>query len=193
MTQDQAQLLLEPHYDAICNAVVTGYRKYRKYPSRTIHLRRTRANIVNDEILAAIIQEFHGVPDTRPVEIRKKNLRFMLVAERVLLWFKKTDRLRRPKVYPTEHAKQMERGGQLNIFPDCQILVVGYLLNQDETKVIRVSISKPAGRGSRPEWYIDLEPSENEGLAVIEPGHPGTNRPRVIVKPGAIQGALLGS
>lgn len=193
MTQDQAHELLEPHYERLCIAVVNAWRRYRKYPSRTIHRRSTRATIVNDEIIAAIIAEFHEVGDTKPVEIRKKNLRFLMVGERILLWFKKTDRMRRLRIYPTLHAQHMEKGGQLSFFPNQEILVVGYLLNRDETKVIRVSICKPSGIGMRPEWFIDLEPGDEQSIAVIDPktkpGAPG--RPRVSVKPGALQGTLI--
>jgi hypothetical protein len=193
MTQDEAHRVLEPHYPRICGAVVEGYRKYRKYPGRTIHHRRTRATIVNDEILACIIAEFDGVPETKLVEIRAKNLRFLKVGDRVLLWFKKIDRLRRPRVYPTLHAQQLEAGGQLSFFPDCTILVVGYLLNLDETKVVRVSISKPAGLGLRPEWFIDLQ-SDEDKFTVFRPEQSSQDaapRVRVIVKKGAVQDKLL--
>jgi hypothetical protein len=187
---------LESRYERLCASVVAAYRKYRKYPGRPLHRRTTRANIVNDEILAAVIEGFHDDAAVRQVMIRKKNLRFMQVEDRVLLWFKKMDRQRKPTIFPTEHARHLESGGQLSMFPNCVILIVGYLLNRDETDVIRVSISKPAGRGSRPEWFIDLEPMEEPKLTVIRKDkHSTEDKPRfrVVAKKGETQDRLIGS
>jgi hypothetical protein len=196
MDQSEAHSMLESRYEPLCASVVSAYRKYRKYPGRTIHRRTTRANIVNDEILAAVIGDFHDDPSIRLVLIRKKNLRFMQVDERVLLWFKKMDYQHKPKIYPTEHARHLEAGGQISMFPDCTILIVGYLLNRDETDIIRVSISKPAGRGLRPDWFIDLEPTEETNLAVMPKHKSGSldmPRFRVVAKKGATQDKLMGS
>jgi hypothetical protein len=52
ISQDEADALLSPHYGKIAVAVVEAYRKYRKYPGKTIHRRTTRATIMNDEISA---------------------------------------------------------------------------------------------------------------------------------------------
>jgi hypothetical protein len=188
ISQDEADAILEKHYDHLCLAVVDGYERYRKYPHRPLHRRSTRANIVNDEIIARIIEEFDGVPETKLVDLRSRGLRLLRVEDRILLWFKKTDRQRRIRIYPTLPAQQLESRGQIRLLPGLNILVVGYLLNGDETKVIRVSISKPKGHGLRPEWYIDLEPGENNNLVLMpSDSGPQTNRPRVLVKRGAVQ------
>jgi hypothetical protein len=195
MDYTEAHSILESRYERLCASVVAAYRKYRKYPGRTIHRRTTRANIVNDEILAAVIGDFHDDAEIRLVLIRKKNLRFMQVEDRILLWFKKMDRQHKPKIYPTPHARHLESGGQVSMFPDCTILIVGYLLNRDETDVIRVSISKPAGRGSRPEWFIDLEPTEEAKLTVVRKEKDSAEpepRFRVVAKKGATQDKLIG-
>src|ERR1700690_1502735 len=113
ITQDEAGALLEKHYDRIFGAVSSGYEGYRKYPERAIHRRSTRASIVNDRILAKIIEEFDEVPGTRYVEAKQSNLRFLEVGSRGLLWFKKTDLLHRPQTYPTHHAERIESGAQL--------------------------------------------------------------------------------
>ena len=194
MKQAEAHSILRTRYAPLCAAVVAAYRKYGKYPGRTIHRRTTRANIVNDEILAAVIGDFHEDEAVCLKLIRKKNLRFMQVEDRILLWFKKMDRQRRPAIYPTDHAMHLESGGQMSMFPDCTILIVGYLLNRDETDVVLVSIIKPAGRGSRPEWYIDLQPVEEPKLAVMRKATSDSKpRFRVVVKKGATQDKLIGS
>jgi hypothetical protein len=117
----------------------------------------------------------------------------MRVGDRILLWFKKTDRHHRPRIYPTNHALHLERGGQLSLFPDCTILIVGYLLNQDETKVARVSISRPAGRGLRPEWCIDLEPAVDANLKVMSREHSADDNRRfkIVVKKSPVQQNLI--
>jgi hypothetical protein len=149
---------------------------------------------VNDEILSAVIGAFHDDPSVRLKEIREKNLRFMLVDDRVLLWFKKMDAQHKPRIYPTKHARNLESGGQLSMFPDCTILIVGYLLNQEETEVVRVSICKPAGRGSKPEWIIDLQVREDPKIAVMRHGTAG-DKPwfRVVVKKTPVQDKLISS
>ena len=193
MNQDEADALLRKHYRRLCEAVVTAFQRYRKYPRRTVHRRATRATVVNDEIFAGVIESFVDVPDTKPVDIRRKNLRFLKVGDRALLWFKKTDRKHRPSIYPTEHAVHLEAGGQMSLFPDCTVLIVGYLLNRDETKVARVSISRPAGRGMRPEWCIDLEPAEDATLKVMprEAAADNGRRFKIVVKKSPVQQTLI--
>src|SRR5258708_6661062 len=130
ISQDEANRLLEKHYEPICGAVVEAYDDYRKkYPHRTLHRRGTRANIVNDEILAKVIERFDDRPETKFVEDRSRGLRFLRVSDRLLLWFKKTNRQRMTRNYPTSHAQKLETSGQTRLFPGFAVLVVGYLLN----------------------------------------------------------------
>lgn len=188
ISQDEAGSILEKHYDRICFAVADGYDRYRKYPHRLLHRRSTRANIVNDEVVARVVEEFDGIPETKLIDLRSRGLRLLRVQDRILLWFKKTDRQRRIRIYPTVPAQQLESQGQIRLFPGLNILVVGYLLNRDETRVIRVSISKPKGHGLKPEWYIDLEPRENDNLLLMpSDSGPQPTRPRIVVKKGAVQ------
>ena len=188
ISQDEASELLEKHYDRLCIAVVDAYERYRKYPHRPLHRRSTRANIVNGEIIARVIEEFDGVPEVKLVELRARGLRFLRVSDRILLWFKKTDRQRKIRIYPTLPATRLESHGQIRLFPGLGVLVVGYLLNRDETKIVRVSIAKMGGHGKKPEWYIDLEPAENN-LIVLQHSESSSQskRPRVTVKKGALQ------
>src|ERR1035441_9393064 len=108
MDHEEAHLILHGRYERLCMSVVNGYRRYKRYPSRAIHRRTTRANIVNDEILAAVIGDFHDDPGVCLRQIRSKNLRFMQVEESILLWFKKMDHSRRPAIFPTTHARHLE-------------------------------------------------------------------------------------
>ena len=88
MTEDQARDELAPYFDRLAEAVCAGYQRYRKYPGRSIHRSSTRANAVNDEIIAKAIEVFDGDQTVRRVEDRRKNLRFLAVGEKILLWFK---------------------------------------------------------------------------------------------------------
>ena len=141
ITQDEAGALLEPHYETLCSVVSGGYERYRKYPHRALHRRSTRANIVNDEIISMAVEEFDSVPEVKLVEIRSRGLRLLRVKDRVLLWFKKMDRNRKIRIYPTDPAVRLESKAQLRLFPGLSVLTVGYLLNHDETKVVRVTIA----------------------------------------------------
>ncbi len=159
LTEDNAHARLRKHYDRLWDSVFDGYEGYRKYPDKTLHRRSTRANIVNDLILARAIQEFDEVSRVKLIERRKINLRLLKVGDDILLWFKKMDAQRNCMIFPTDHAKLLQ-AGQMTMFPKADVLIVGYLLNPEETRVSRVSITKPAGLGKSPEWFIDLYANE---------------------------------
>jgi hypothetical protein len=159
VTEDNVHARLKKHYDRLWDSAFDGYEAYRKYPDRTLHRKTTRANIVNDLILAKAIQEFDEVPRVKLVEERRINLRLLKIEDNILLWFKKMDSQHNCQIFPTEHAKLLQ-AGQLSLFPGADVLVVGYLLNPEETRVSRVSIAKPAGIGKSPEWFIDLYANE---------------------------------
>lgn len=164
MTEDQAHSVLKPYLNRLAAAVVKSFYTYRtRYPHRPIHRRTTVANVMCDEIWAEIVGEFDGDrPMVRPVE-QKYGLRLLGIQNQrgeieILLWFKKVNTQRNPRSYPTDRAKNRLSGGSEEMFKKATVLVVGYQLNRDETRIRRVSISRPSL--GKPEWYIDLEISE---------------------------------
>lgn len=159
MTEDKAHARLSKYYDRLWDSAFDAFDAYRKYPDKTLHRRSTRANIVNDLIFAKAIQEFDDIPRVKPVERRHINLRLLKVGDDILLWFKKMNAGRACENVATRHAALLQ-AGQTLLFPDAEVLVVGYLLNPEETKVSRVSITKPTGLHKPPEWYIDLYANE---------------------------------
>jgi hypothetical protein len=168
--------------------------QWRKYPNRPKHLARTRANIVHDLMMDKAINRFDR-PRCRVVERRNQTERFLVLDERVALWFKKLDRSRVPRNYPTEQALKRSKG-QLHLFgehEDLELLVVGYALNREQTAVTRVSITKPNGR-ARPSWFIDLdEPTSGiRSLPNPSPQDEGPRRQRIVIKKGPEQ-QILGS
>ena len=161
LKEEQAFSILDPYLNRLALAVVKSFQTYRtRYPHRPIHRRTTAANVICDEIWAEIVGAFdEDAPRVHPVE-QKYGLRLLGVQGRsgeteILLWFKKVDGKRNPKNYPTDRAKKRLAGENIEMFAEATILVVGYRLNRDETRVLSVSISRPSK--GRPEWYIDLE------------------------------------
>lgn len=193
ISQDEADSILQAHYGRIWRSATYGFEQWKKYPNRPKHLRRTRANIIHDLMMDKAIQEFDDVPNARPLELHGGTLRFLVLDDRIALWFKKVDGARKPSNYPTPAA--MERhAGQFSLFPDASIIVVGYELNRDETKIKRVSVSLPNGH-QRPAWFIDIERPEPKVLTLTGGGDGSTSettekaspKRRIRVRKGEIQ------
>ena len=70
MNEDQAHRILKPYYSKLAGAIVRSFETYRtRYPHRPIHQRRTKANVMCDEIWAEIVNEFdEDAPHVRPIE-----------------------------------------------------------------------------------------------------------------------------
>ncbi len=154
--EDEVLSLVQPHFSRLWRCVSEANAAYLvKYPNRTIHRPATRAAITNDEILARVITEFDEVTDCRFDMDRRRNLRFLVINERILLWFKKVTLFRRPSIYLTAHARRVLSGGQLEMFPRKAVVLVGYLLNREETAIQRLSFSPPFL--IKPAWWFDIE------------------------------------
>jgi hypothetical protein len=155
ISEDKAYRTLKPKLVKLWNSVYDANERYRtQYPDLTLHRRTTRAAIQNDLICARIIEEFDEVPDCRMVTDRKRNLRYFMIEDWLLLWFKKVSFHRIPSNYLTEHAKDILMGQQIEMFPKAGIVVVGYLLDAEENHIKRLSFAPPSLR--KPEWYFDV-------------------------------------
>lgn len=185
MTEEHAYRRLSPYMRLIGEFAPEAYETYRTYPHRSVHRRTTAANVVNDEIWAAVIRTFDGVSGVKVVP--HDQLRFLGIEDErgevdILLWFKKVNSRRIPRIYPTTRARRIMSGRNLELFDRATILVVGYFLNRDLTKVKRVSISEPFTR--KPGWFIDLDLPEamDDGVVSIQSGKPlaGTGRKIVV-------------
>ncbi len=169
MTEDNAYRILKPHLKRLALAIVQGFQTYRtRYPHRPIHRRTTAANVICDEAWAEIVNTFvDDAPRVRPID-QRYGLRLLGVEGNVgeieiLLWFKKVNGQRKPRSIPTDRAKRRLAGENLELFSKATILIVGYQLNRDETRILRVSIFRPSL--GKPEWYIDLElPEESSNV-----------------------------
>jgi hypothetical protein len=139
-----------------------------------------------DEIWAEIVNAFdEDYPRVRPIE-QQGGLRLLGIAGtsgeiEILLWFKKVDRQRRPKSYPTSRAKRMLKGENLEMFKKATTLIVGYNLNHEQNRIVSVSIVKMLS--NRADWFIDLElPETARNLIEISDSSQGPTESRVVVK-----------
>lgn len=194
LSMDEVSNLLEPHFDRLYKCASAGINQYQKqYPNRPIHRSRTRANIAHDLMIDAARQEFDGVAGARIIDISSKHLTILDFDEKVVVLFKKLDGGRTPRNYPTKHAKGL-MGGTLDlpgITPAATVVVVGYTLNLEETKVARVSIVRPKGN-KIPEWFIDLHEPESNALSMPDLSQEGqTSARRIRAKTSEIQTKLI--
>jgi hypothetical protein len=113
-------------------------------------------------MIDAARREFDGIKGVRVIDLPDKQLTVLDFHEKVIVHFKKLGRGRTPRSYPTKHALTLLEGTPdlPGISPAATLVLVGYTLSLEETRVSRVSIVKP--KGTRvPEWFIDLEKPES--------------------------------
>lgn len=131
LSEDQAYSEIKPHVRRLWECITKAYQKYREeYPDILVHRKATRANIVNDLIIANVIAEFDEVPGTRILSDESESVRFLSISDQVTLWFKKLDDNRESSNVSTRRAEQMNRG-QLNFFREAALIVAGYQLNKE--------------------------------------------------------------
>ena len=196
MEQDAAVAILRPYFEKLALAIVKSFETYRtRYPHRPIHQRRTAANVMCDEIWAEIVNAFDDdLPRVRPIE-QQRGLRLLGIAGvtgeiEILLWFKKVDRQHRPKSFPTERAKRLHKGQNLEMFKKATTLVVGYNLNREQNRIVSVSIIKMVS--NRADWFIDLElPEDAETLIELAKAPEPATGSRVVVR--AVRQTRLGN
>jgi hypothetical protein len=154
ISEDEVYQDLKPYIRTLWDCFDDAFKHYRKnYPDLTIHRKSTRATIINDLILERVIAAFDEVPGTLPLH-QPNHLRYLSLSDRVTLWFKKMDDNRQTANYPTTEAMKRD-GGQSNFFQEAEIVVAGYVLNDDETAIKRVCFAPP--KLVTPRWFIDVE------------------------------------
>jgi hypothetical protein len=136
-------------------AVSGACKKYQTFPT-TILRPSTAASVRNDLIFDRLIAELDDFPECRVVEDHKRNLRLFALTDDVLLWLKKVDPARHGRNYPTVHNLDMLSGKQLELLPRASIIVAGYLLDQDEASIRRLSFAPPCPLRKRPNWFFDI-------------------------------------
>lgn len=156
ISEDQAYDELKPHIRTIWDVIYTAHKGYREeYPNQGIHRKSTRANIINDLIFANAVVAFDEVPGTKIIQLESVQLRYLSISDLVSLWFKKMDDGRMTANFQTTEAIKRDNG-QTELFGKAEIIVAGYILNEDESAIKRISFAPP--NEVRPRWYIDVAP-----------------------------------
>jgi hypothetical protein len=189
INEHKAHARLKDCYQKLFESADQGARKYETSTNIGVHRATTAANEINDLIFAELINNFDGVQGITPVFDKRKNLRFLKIDGRppIHLWVKKTTRGHASSNYPTRHNGDLLKKRQIQLFPNATILTLGYLRSSDHKGVSRISITPPCGRGSRPEWWIDIVMPYN---VVGMPGLVGPNSVRIVVRRSSDQKTL---
>jgi hypothetical protein len=196
ITREHGCRILEPHYPRLFRCIVDlGFERYRRYPNRVVHRPGTRASVVHDLMINGAQQVFDGVGGIRFVPVAGTDITLLEIDETVLIWFKKLRSGRNASGNRTRNSKTMMRGDVADlpgIPAAATLLVAGYYLNRDQTRVARVSIVKYTS-GGQVEWYIDLDEPGDNVLPMREPdlNPPGETSRRVRVKLSEVQDKLI--
>lgn len=154
--------LSKPHLNRIWEALTTGYKNHAADPLRLQYEIGTRASAAHNLMFSELIANFDGVPSVRIINDIKNHMRFLCIEDEVLLWLKKVTIGRSTSNYPTELA--IDRlDGQMTFdgLPMASIITLGYLPNEEESAIARISFSPPFQANAKPKWYFDLVPVGN--------------------------------
>lgn len=193
ISETQAYSTLEAHLILMWEAVQAAHTRLRRSPDLTDMSPRGIATYENDLIFAELIKHFDEVPEVKIVEERNKNLRFISIKDKILLWPKKVDSARHKSNYLTDHAQEMIDGQyELQGIEEAAVVVLGYYVNPHEDEVRRLSFSPPFDK--KPEWYFDVAiPGATEMTPKTgknPPAQPKGKLKLTIIR-GAKQGKLL--
>lgn len=130
-------------------------------PSAPIYCARTNSATRNDHIIAELLNNLDGFVDL--FEDKQRNVKFLKFGKKhtFLLWVKKLNSARQYSVVRAVETRaahlEMLANGQQELLPSATIIVVGYTLSRDRSRVVNVSIVPTCARGKKPEWWIDLK------------------------------------
>lgn len=156
ISERQCLGLLRPHLITMWDAASTAHKRLLSYADYPLFERRTIATVENNLIFSELIGRFDQIPGIKVVNEAKKNLRFIGINDKALLWVKKVDSERHTTNYPTDNAEDMLTGQfSLPGMDDLSLVVLGYRLNPEETQIQRLSFHPPFKK--RPEWFFDVE------------------------------------
>lgn len=116
-----------------------------------------------------LAESFDGV---RPVNVG--GMPAFVLRERILVRFKKHDRMLRTSNVMTQAQAAVARQGYFDGMPGLAFVTCGYILDKAEAGVEHCVIVR-SRRGSK--WSIDLQELASGQLAPMQPILPGTERP----------------
>jgi hypothetical protein len=145
-------------FDQIARAAHTRYRSYDNAVLLELDA-RAQAACTYAHMNAEAHRQFLGRAGVRDFEIRGLKLWLFEDADAVVR-FKKMDEDGLARNYPTEQAKDFDRGHDLPGLPMPPVrLTAGYLLDATSTQVERTQVARPIGR-KRTKWCAAIVPTE---------------------------------
>lgn len=154
---DLGQLLEE--FDQIARSAHARYRSYE--PEILLdHDARAQAACTYAHMSAEAAKRFSGEDGVREIDIRGLKLWFFEKANAVVR-LKKMDEDGLTRNYPTEQAKDFDRGKELPGLPMPPVrLTAGYLLDRTSTDFVRTQVARPVAR-KRTLWCAAIVPPED--------------------------------
>lgn len=153
---DEARPLLTPFFERLSYCVTSAIAHYNGLPAeeRVYHKKRTRANIINDQMVRYAREAFADDPNVRFIE-RNSHTR-LVIADRFEVRLKKLDEHLRSRNVPTQQAMAFLYQLQpvLPGFEPLTNIIVGYRWNLLQTEITGVYIVCPLGDNN--EWVIEI-------------------------------------
>jgi hypothetical protein len=172
---------LLPHRDRLRRAVHAAWGRWLTdiRPRYVSSGPRSGRNVVHDLLVEELGREFSGVPGCGIVQRAHRNL--LIIDDRLILTIKHLNDRRRPVNYPTETARAFNEQAPLPGFPEGVRLVLGYVLDELELRIVDTCVILPNGEENV--WCVSLESDRSSEIHELLPRiEVGTRRPRVRLK-----------
>lgn len=184
VTKDEAHEILAPHLPTIEEAIRQAWHDYGRCYANDAHRHstRSRASLIHDHIISRLEEAIDGVSALRLTKI--KGLHVLVVADRLLLRFKKLDRALRPSRPWTAQGEFHQQLPLLEDMPELVKLQAGYQLDRTNTSLQAILLTCPDGKAVR--WHLELEQVAVVQIAPVEFDQAASESSgRVTIKDGA--------
>ncbi len=161
-TLDQTMNALSAHLDELDQIARSAHARYRAYsPADLIeHDARAQAACTYAHMNAEAGRRLLGRAGIRDIEIRGLKL-WLFEDANAVIRLKKMDEDGRTRNYPTEQAKDFDRGNDLPGLPMPPVrLTAGYWLDETGTQFERTQVARPVGQ-KRTKWCAAIVPLES--------------------------------
>lgn len=152
---------LAPFLDDLDEIARIAHARYRGYDAAILveHDARAQAACTYAHMTAEAQRRFIGKSGVRDFEIRGLKL-WLFEDANAVIRLKKMDEDGKTCNYPTEQAKDFDRGYDLPGLPMPPVrLTAGYLLDATNTQFERTQVARPVGR-KRAKWCVAIIPSD---------------------------------
>lgn len=178
ISQSKAQNVLEPLHGRLYQTVQNAWASYQEaVTQRTGVSPRWRAITMHQCMTEHARELFDSV---NSVTLFEGDRFLLLIADTLLLQFKKLDPELRTRNYPTRSASLFDRQLPLSSLPSPTLprVTLGYQPKSDWTSLLAVTLVHRVGR-SEPHWYYDIESPQEQAIPQVGGGLPES----IIVRP----------